>query len=373
LRIALAAGGTGGHIMPTLALGAALKKAQPDVELLYFSGRKEQEIRWYGQAGVTPVQLPAAPLSAGIGGKIRAALATLRAVGVARKTLKAFRPDCLVGLGSYVAGSSILAAMTLRIPFIIHEQNSVAGKANRWLAGRASRIATTYPQAFQEHTNKPVVVTGVPLRQDVLPPGDRAQARAHFGLDPEVPVLLVFGASQGARGLNQALLEFLRNCSSPSDLNWQVLWITGTDKYSSVVSQVAEFPCAGKIRLFPFVQEMGMAYAAAEVVVCRASSSSLAEAAAWGLPMIAVPYLYAAEDHQRHNARYYAASGAAILLDERELTAVRLRQEVSKIFEDSALRQGMSQAALGLARPQAADELAQVVLELARSKRKLIN
>lgn len=366
VRVALAAGGTGGHIMPTLALAEALRILEPRIALLFFSGTREQEIRWYGQAGVEPVQLPAAPLRRGLAGKWRASVALLRSVKAARGALKAFRPDCVVGLGSYVAGSAILAGMSLRAPFVIHEQNSVAGKANRWLAGRAAAVATTFPDAFAHRRARRVVVTGNPLRQSILAPVEREEARGHFHLDAIAPTLLVFGASQGAQRLNHTLLDLLERYAGPDGLPWQIIWITGAGHFEAVSARVRQCACAASVRVFPFIEQMGAAYAAADVVVCRASSSSLAEGAAWGRPMIAVPYPHAAEDHQRQNARFFAQAGACVVLEESELAPRRLMREAGRLLEDGALRDSMSQAALALARPDAARHLAELVLETAR-------
>lgn len=373
LRIALAAGGTGGHIMPTLALADALQKADPAVQLLFFSGTKEQEIRWYGQAGVTTVQLPAAPLTRGFAGKWRGGVGLLRSMKLARNVLKTFHPDAVVGLGSYVAGSTLLAALTMRLPVIIHEQNSVAGKTNRWLARHAAVVATTYPNSFANVRVKKLVLTGNPLRESVLEPMDQAEARQHFNLDGSRPTLLVFGASQGARGVNRAVLGLLERISGIHDLQWQLLWITGAAHFESISAQLSELSCQTVVKAVPFVQEIGTAYAAADVVVCRASSSSLAEAAAWGRPMIAVPFPYAADDHQRHNAQYFADAGACVAIDERNLTPERLLEEVQKLFSSPDLRAQMSDAARRLRRPLAAADLARVVLDVARSRRNQIN
>jgi UDP-N-acetylglucosamine--N-acetylmuramyl-(pentapeptide) pyrophosphoryl-undecaprenol N-acetylglucosamine transferase len=365
-RIAIAAGGTGGHVMPALALGEALRDAAPETELLYFSGRREQEVRWYGQAGVAPVQLAATPLGKGVSAKTRGALNALRAYLQARKYIRRWKPDCVVGFGGYASGPCLLAASRMGLPTVIHEQNAVAGKTNRWLAKRTAAVATTYAGAFGDMNLARLETTGNPIRKSVLAGCPKEKARRHFGLKPDCPTLLVSGGSQGAMRLNEALLSLLGQKERASGATWQALWIAGAGNIEEVEKGLAETgPPLLFVKIVPFAVEMGLAYAAADAVLCRAGSNSLGEAAAFGLPMIAVPFPWAAENHQLRNALHYAEAGACIVLEESSFSPESVMDTVDSILGDDERRSRMSEAARSLARPDAARSLARLVFEIA--------
>jgi len=363
-RIALAAGGTGGHVMPALALAEALREESPGIDLLFFSGSKEQELRWYRAEGAEPVALPAAPLAGGWRGKARGLWAAWKSFRLARRALLEWRAHAVAGLGGYVSGPCVLAGARLGLPTVIHEQNAVAGKTNRWLAPRVTAVATTYPEAFARAGRiRRLVATGNPIRRRVLPPASAAQGRERFGLDPGRPTLLVCGGSQGAKRLNDALLEFLASPGLEEIANLQILWIAGAANYEQVRERLRNRGGEGRARLVPFIEEMGLAYAAADAVLCRAGSASLAEAAAWGLPAIAVPLPWAADDHQRRNAEWFAQGGACVVIEEQGLNARQLAGALASVLGDPVARGAMSEAARRLARPQAARDLARLVLE----------
>ncbi len=365
-RIAIAAGGTGGHVMPALALGEALRAAAPEIEILFFSGRREQEIRWYGQAGVAPVQLAATPLGRGAGAKTRGVLNALRAYFQARNYLRRWKPDCVAGFGGYASGPCVLAASRLGLPTVIHEQNSIAGKTNRWLARRATAVATTFAGAFDGMQLSRVETTGNPIRKSVLEGCSKEDARLHFGLASDRPTLLISGGSQGAMRLNEALFSFLDRQELASGVDWQALWIAGEGNIEGVEKRLDEIGSpAQRVKVIPFVEKMGLAYSAADAVLCRAGSNSLGEAAAFGLPMIAVPFPWSAEGHQLRNAQHYADAGACIVLEEADLCPDAIVQTVDSIVGSKEKRLAMSEAARSLARPDAAADLARLVFEIA--------
>ncbi|MCX7016448.1 MAG: undecaprenyldiphospho-muramoylpentapeptide beta-N-acetylglucosaminyltransferase [Candidatus Sumerlaeota bacterium] len=372
-RIALAAGGTGGHVMPALALAEALREEAPGIDLLFFSGSKEQELRWYRAEGAEPVALPAAPLAGGWTGKARGLWCAWKSYRRARRILREWRAQAVVGLGGYVSGPCVLAGARLGLPTLIHEQNAVAGKTNRWLAPRVTAVATTYPKAFARAGRiRRLVATGNPIRRRVLPPASPAQGRERFGLDPERPTLLVCGGSQGAKRLNDALLEFLASPGAREIGNLQFLWIAGAANVEQVRERLRGAGGGeGRARLVPFIEDMGLAYAVSDVVLCRAGSASLAEAAAWGLPAIVVPLPWAADDHQRRNAEWFAKEGACLVVEERRLNARQLTEALASILGDPVARRAMSEAARRLARPRAARDLARLALEILRMESRL--
>ena len=352
--------------MPALALGEALRDAAPETELLFFSGRREQEVRWYGQAGIAPVQLVATPLGPSLKKKIHGVWNALRAYFQAKKYLRKWKPDCVVGFGGYASGPCILAASRLGLPIIIHEQNAVAGKTNRWLAKRAAAVATTFAEAFSGMALARLETTGNPLRKSVLEGGSKKGARRHFGLKPDCRTLLVSGGSQGAMRLNEVLLALLERKELASGVEWQALWIAGAANITDVEKRLEDSgPSSLHFKAVSFVEEMGLAYSAANAVLCRAGSNSLGEAAAFGLPMIAVPFPWAAEDHQLRNARHYAEAGACMVLEEADLSPETIVQTVDSILCYEEKRTSMSKASMSLARPNAASNLARLALEIA--------
>lgn len=369
MRVALAAGGTGGHVMPAVALAEALREEAPGIEVLFFSGRREQEVAWYRQAGADPVQLPAAPIGRGAAGKLRGLWGAWNSYWKARKALRRWGAQCVVGLGGYVSGPCVLAGKQLGLPTVIHEQNAIAGKANRWLARRVAVVATTFPQAFSSVHGVQAVETGNPIRERVLAKVPKKEALAHFRLDSQRLTLLASGGSQGAQRLNEALIRFLAYPPRGAASRVQIIWLAGTRNRDWVERQLQGIDAPSPLRLVPFLEEMSLAYAAADAILCRAGSASLAEAAAWGLPMIAVPFPWAADDHQRLNAEFFAKAGACVVLEERDLDARGLSAAIELILGDEERRRRMSQAALGLARPDAARNLARLTLEALRKAR----
>jgi UDP-N-acetylglucosamine--N-acetylmuramyl-(pentapeptide) pyrophosphoryl-undecaprenol N-acetylglucosamine transferase len=249
----------------------------------------------------------------------------------------------------------------------------VAGKTNRWLANRVDVVATTYPDAFAGIPTRRLAVVGNPIRPGFLEETPRAEARRSFDLDPKRPTLLVYGGSQGAEKINEAVIGLLARKTGDEDDPWQALWITGARAHERFKGRLEGLAGADMVRLVPFVEDMNRAYSAADLVLCRAGSASLAEASAWERPMIAVPFPWAADDHQRRNAAFFAESGACRVLEEQDLTPESLGRAVDSILGSPDLRGKMAEASADLARPEAAAELARLVLDTAGRARNASN
>ena len=274
------------------------------------------------------------------------------ALGTARSILRELAPDAVMGGGGYVAGPVGAAAVARRIPLVLTEADSHLGLTNRLLARFARRVCLAFPLAGRE--GERYRVTGRPVPP---PTSDRDAARARFSLAPDVTCVLVFGGSLGARSINDASIEAFAGAP------FHVLHACGTRDYDALRARLGDEPPAN-YDLRPYITPFGDALAAADLTVARAGGS-IFEVAAHGLPAILVPYPHAAADHQTANARWMVDADAAIVVPDAELTPQRLAEEVGTLLGDPARLAAMAQASRGLARPDAARDIAREVLSAA--------
>ncbi|MEJ7788295.1 MAG: UDP-N-acetylglucosamine--N-acetylmuramyl-(pentapeptide) pyrophosphoryl-undecaprenol N-acetylglucosamine transferase [Thermoleophilaceae bacterium] len=356
-KIAIAAGGTAGHVVPALAVADALRAEGAEVEFL---GGERAEAELVPAAGY-----PFHPLRvAGIDRRnvLRAARATglaARSVGRARKILKAIGADAVLGGGGYVAGPVGLAGRSLGLPLVLTEADSHLGVANRLLAPLASRVFLAFPIEGRE--GEKYVVSGRPL-----PAGtgsaDRDAARRRFGISGDLPCLLVFGGSLGARRLNDASLDAFGGAAPCT-----VLHACGRRDHPDLAGRLTALGDPPHYRLFDYITPFADALAAADLVAAR-SGGSVLELAAAGLPSILVPYPHATADHQTANARHIEAAGAAVVVPDTELDGPRLAREVGVLLGHPERMRAMARAAAEVARPGAAVQIAQETLALAKNR-----
>lgn len=348
LSIVIAAGGTAGHVVPALAVADALREQGHDVR---FIGGDRAEVELVPAAGYPLEQLDVRGLSrTSKKAAAKAALGALGAYRTASKALKANRPDVVMGGGGYVAGVVGAAAVRRRIPLVLTEADSHLGLSNRVLAKRARRVCLAFP--VQGADGAPFLVTGRP----VPPPAtDRAAARARFGVAGDEQLVLVFGGSLGARSINEAAIAGLAGAP------YRVLHAGGTRDDASLRPRVP----AERYQLEPYIDRFNEALLACDLCVAR-SGGSVFEVAAHGRPSILVPYPHAAGDHQRGNAMALVERGAAVLLDDADLTPEVLRSTVDDLLSDPERLRSMGEAALAFARPDAAAAIAAEVVAAAR-------
>lgn len=345
LRVIIAAGGTAGHVVPAIAVADVLAGLGADVR---FIGGDRAEVDLVPAAGYPLDQLDVKGLSRT--SKKAAAKAAVQAVGAYRaasRLLAEHRPDVVLGGGGYVAGVVGAAAVRRRIPLVLTEADSHLGLSNRVLAKGARRVCLAFPVSGTERDPR-FLVTGRP----VPPPAtDRAAARARFDVPDGAQLVLVFGGSLGARSINQAAIEGL--AGGP----FHVVHAGGTRDDAELRPRVP----AERYRLEPYIDRFNEALLASDLCVAR-SGGSVFEIAAHGKPSILVPYPYAAADHQRANAMALVDRGAAVLIDDAELTPERLRTAVDALLADPAQLAKMGEAALAFARPDAAEAIAAEVI-----------
>lgn len=350
-RVVIAAGGTAGHVVPALAVAAALQARGADVE---FVGGDRAEARLVPAAGFPLHRLRVEGLDRRSPARAARALALAGAAGArARRLLSRLRADAVIGAGGYVSGPVAAAASTLRLPVFLLEADSHMGVTNRALAPLAQRIFLAFP--IDGRTGDRYLVTGRPVPAAVLS-ADRAAARARFDLATDQPCLLVFGGSLGARTINRAAIDAFGETAPCA-----VLHVSGERDHAEVASRLEALGSPPHYRLRSYVEPFADALAAADLVVAR-SGGSVFELAAAGLPAILVPYPHATGDHQTLNARWLTDGEAAVTIADGELDGPHLAREVGDLLSSPGRLRAMGDAALKLARPDAADRIADEVL-----------
>lgn len=360
-RVLFAGGGTGGHLFPALAIAEALQRAEPDMEIRFVGTRGRIEAR------VVPAHGYAFDTIWIAGLRRRLAVETLVfpvkvIVSMVQSLviLLRFRPGVVIGTGGYVCGPPVFVATLLGIPTLLQEQNSYPGVTTRLLARRVREVHIAF-EATRKFLGREqgVYLSGNPIRGTVGTV-ERSESLQRLGLCSSRTTLLVVGGSQGAASINDALLAS-PDLLSRSDV--QVLWLTGASELARVQQRVAAMGGGEGVHLYGFLEDMPWAYAAADLVVCRAGASTLAEILCAGLPSVLVPYPHAAADHQTLNARTIADAGAAVLIPDAEAKE-RLGTEIREILAHPERRTAMGVAARSLALPNAARTIADAVVKL---------
>ncbi len=353
-RIAIAAGGTAGHVVPALAVAEELSRRGADVE---FVGGDRAEAELVPAAGYPLHQLRIEGIDRGnLLRSSRALVLAGRATAQARGLLRRIGADAVMGGGGYVAGPVGLAARGLRRPLVLTEADSHLGVTNRMLAPLAQRIFLAFPIEGRSGAKWRVVGRPVPAATGVV---DRAAARSRLGIGASESCVLVFGGSLGARRLNHAALDAF-GTAAPGP----VLHASGQRDHPELRERLDAFGSPPHYHLYPYVQPFADVLAAADLVVARAGGSVM-EVAAAGLPAILVPYPHASADHQTSNARYMERAGAAVVIPDDELDGPRLAREVGALLAAPQRMAAMANAARAVAKPDAAQRIADELLALA--------
>jgi UDP-N-acetylglucosamine--N-acetylmuramyl-(pentapeptide) pyrophosphoryl-undecaprenol N-acetylglucosamine transferase len=366
-RVVIAAGGTGGHIYPGLALAEALRSLAPECRISFVgttrglegdviprSGYELDVVDMVPFAGANRVVLPVALLRAGV---------------QSRSLLRRRHADVAVGMGGYASAPLILGARLGRVPSLIHESGAIPGKANLVAARLTRNVATSFPSATKAFpAGRLVRVTGMPLApefstfdRDRL----RSEARRSLGLPADAFVLFVMGGSQGATRLSTAAVELGGRWRDRDDIH--ILLKLGARAGTEIDDEVARLGADKVVHRVAYLDRMDTAYAAADAALCRAGAGTVAELAATGLPAVLVPYPFATGDHQRENAAELVAAGGAVVVADADATADTIAPLIEGLVADPAAREAMARGAASVGRPDAAAQLAGWVLELAGS------
>lgn len=356
MRVILAGGGTGGHVIPALAIARELQSLY-SAECLFVGTSRGMETRLVPAAGFPLELIQVGALNqVSLMTRLKTLLGLPVAVWTALGILRKFRPDVVIGVGGYASGPAMAAAALRRIPMLAFEPNVVPGFANRIVAPFVSAAAVHFEETKKYFTN--CHVTGVPVRSQFfdLPSLEKARAAG----DP--PMLLVFGGSQGARAINQAMCEAVSGLREKLP-NLQIIHQTGERDYSAMLAAYERLGIEAEVS--KFIDDMPGTFARADLIVCRAGASTVAEIAAAGKPAVYVPFPRSADDHQRRNAEAMQTAGAAVMLEERDLTAPELVGVLAGLLSDPSKLQAMSVATRRMAHPNAAREIAELVKSLA--------
>lgn len=327
LKIAIAAGGTGGHIYPALALGEKLR-SDFNCDVDFLCGERELELGIYAAAGEKPIVFPARQIGGGITSKLTGGLSAFANVYRAMRLCSKNDYQAVIGMGGYVAGPAVLGAFLSRRATAIHESNAIPGRTNRILAPLVTLTAVHFPGTSKYMKMRRGVVVGMPIRDAVLH-GDKVEALRTLNLQSNVPVLLIIGGSQGAKKLYDTVLAALPLLDAKLSTPWQILWSTGKNNRDSIVAALRDMEFGQlDVVVLPYIERMDLALAAADVALARAGSSSMAELLSNKIPAVYVPFPAAIYDHQTVNAQAAVSAGAGELLPEANLTAEILAEKL---------------------------------------------
>ncbi len=362
LKVIISGGGTGGHIYPAVAVAQALQKKVPDVDILFVGASDRMEMEKVPKAGYKIVGLWISGLQRSLSLKnILFPFKVIHSVWKSLRLLKTFKADAAIGFGGYASGAMLYAATMKKIPSVIHEQNSYAGITNKILKNRVDTICVAYDKMERFFPERKIVKTGNPIRQDLVHVEQfREQALKHFELNPAKKTLLIIGGSLGARTINESIKEGL---SKLQEAGFQIIWQTGKAYY-----QKAKDLHNQEVKVFEFIYEMNLAYAAADVVISRAGALSIAELAHVKKPVILVPSPNVAEDHQTKNAMALVERQAAILVKDVDARTMLINEAISLAGNEMKQVQLKNNIAT-FAMPSAAERIVDELLKVIESKR----
>ena len=360
-RFVISGGGPGGHIFPAIAIADAIKRRFPEAEILFIGAKGRMEMERVPKAGYKIEGLWISGFTKDLS-VLTLPLKLVSSLTKARRILKKFKPDAVIGVGGFASGPTLKAANWLGIPTIIQEQNSYPGKTNRNLGKKAKAICVAYSDMRKWFSEDKTYFTGNPLRGNINGNCDRTEAAEYFGVKAEQPVVLLVGGSQGALGINKGISAQLEKFK---ESNMQLIWQTGKFYYEQAQKEIHELQLTDKVKPVIFIDRMDLAYSLADVVISRAGAMSISELALVKKPVIFVPLPTAAEDHQTKNAQQLVDAGAALMVRNSD-TEAKLIPALLELINDKAKQEKMKVNIAKFARPNAADNIVEIILEVFR-------
>ncbi len=361
-----AGGGTGGHLYPAIAIAEAFRQRVSSVQTLFIGTERGLEARVLPSLGYRLQLVPVRGLLRKLTwSNLMVPVDLMRSVWQCRTLLREFQPHLIIGTGGYVSGPALLAARLGKRKFVIQEQNSFPGLVNRMFGNHADAVFLSFEESrkyFRKQHHLHVV--GNPVRSNLKTrtPAMRQQAAQKWQLHADKTTLLVFGGSQGARRINEAVAALLPRLTQLPGL--QVLWVTGPSHFE----RIAGITQQQTVRVVPYIDDMNLAYALADFVLCRAGATTIFELTLCGLPSLLIPFPFATADHQTFNARALEKAGAASVVLEKDLQVDALFGMISRLATDVHIRQQMAKAARTLARPNAAAEIVEICMSIIERK-----
>jgi UDP-N-acetylglucosamine--N-acetylmuramyl-(pentapeptide) pyrophosphoryl-undecaprenol N-acetylglucosamine transferase len=359
MKLLLAGGGTGGHLFPAVALAETLKKQDADAQVLFVGTKNGLEYRVLPELGWDLQTVNISGFTGkGLMTKMAVVAKLVQSVMQGRKILKSFRPDVVIGVGGYASAPLVIAAKMLKFPVVLHEQNAIPGLTNRLLARWADQVCVAFEQTAEQFSGISSIVTGNPLRSGIADCPD---------VNGDPPTLLVFGGSRGARAINDVICAALPQLLKRHPA-LRLIHQTGEEDFACVRSVYVAADCKNA-RIESFIDDMPAVYRQADLVVCRAGATTIAELTACGRPSVLIPYPHAAGDHQKANAHALVEKQAAIMLEQKLLSADLLAETVNGLLIDRNRLQAMAQAAKNQGKINAAETILDICRELIATKR----
>lgn len=368
MRIIISAGGTGGHIFPALSVADALKKAQPDTEILFVGALGRMEMERVPAHGYNIIGLPIAGFQRQLNLKnlwlnFQLPIKILSSLLKVRGIIKNFKPDVVVGFGGYASGPTLRAAAAANIPTVLQEQNSYAGITNKILARNAKKICVAYPDMEKYFPAEKIIFTGNPVRAEISVKKNlkNVEAYKYFNIDASKKTIAILGGSLGARTLNNILSENFEFWKSQDDV--QIIWQCGKFHFENLKnSKTASLP---NVKLMPFVQQMNFLYDCADAIITRSGALTVSELCIVGIPTIFVPSPNVAEDHQTKNAMALVDKQAALFLTD-ATAQIEAPKLVIDLLKNENLCAQLKKNMQSLAKPNAATEIADIIRKIAQ-------
>lgn len=361
-RVVISGGGTGGHIFPAIAIADEIKKRNPNAAILFVGAVGKMEMEKVPAAGYKIEGLTIAGLQRKLTfSNFLLPFKILKSMMKARRILKDFKPQVVIGVGGYASGPTLKAATMLKIPTVVQEQNSFPGKTNKLLAKNVNALCTAYEGLEKFFPKEKITLTGNPVRFEMVQiEGKREEALTYYGLDPLKKTLLVIGGSLGARTLNQSVIAHYEELRTSGI---QVLWQSGKLYYQDLQDQL-NGKIAENIKLVQFIDRMDLAYAVADVIISRAGAISVSELCLVKKPVILVPSPNVSEDHQTKNAMALVNKGAALLIKDVEAKE-KLVASALELLSNSSKQTELSNEIAKLGKPAATETIVDVIEKIA--------
>ena len=361
-KVIISGGGTGGHIFPALSIANALKRLNKDIEILFVGAEGKMEMEKVPEAGYKIVGLPVRGLQRKLTlNNLKVLWNLWRSLKKAKRVVREFTPDVVVGVGGYASGPIGKVATNAGIPLVLQEQNSYAGVTNKLLAKKAAKICVAYEGMERFFPQEKIIFTGNPVRKDLLNAvSERAEGIAFYGLNANKKTVLVTGGSLGAGSINKAMVRWLEKIAGWKDV--QVIWQCGSYYHKELEEQLkGRMP--ENVKFMPFLKRMDLAYACADLVVARAGAGTISELCLLGKAVVLVPSPNVAEDHQTKNAMALVNKQAAVMVKDAEVVE-RLGEVMERLLQDDGERKSLSEHILTLAMKNSDEMIAREILKI---------
>lgn len=362
MKVLIAGGGTGGHINPGIAIAKQILKDYPSADIRFAGTDRGLETKLVPREGFKLELITVRGFKRKLSiDTFRSVRDLFRGLAQARKLIKGFKPDIVIGTGGYVCGPVLFSASRMKIPTLIHEQNAFPGVTNRILARFVNKVAISFEESRQYFSNPAkLVCTGNPVRAEVLNT-KKDGAKAKVGVKPDKPLVVITGGSLGAPRINETIVEILKKYYKGDEFS--LIFSTGNRQFDDIKENLKglKLPLA---QVTPYIYDAASVYAAADIMICRSGAITCSELTAIGLPAIMIPSPNVTANHQEHNARSLEKNGAAIVILEKDLNAETLYNQIVELFKDKVILEKMSVSAKKIGITDAAEKLGSMAKEL---------